>query len=56
MTKKNDKRFTLRLVPELNQRLLEASSEQGITKHALIVGILWKHVNLVEKVRKGAGA
>lgn len=42
--KKEERRFTLRIVPELAARLEKMSARQGITKNALIVNILWKHL------------
>ena len=44
VTKKNACRFTLRVVLELAARLEKVSAQQRITKNALIVSILWKHL------------
>ena len=37
-------RFTLRIVERLIHLLEETAKEQGVTKNALIVNILWEYV------------
>lgn len=44
MTRKEERRFTLRIVPDLAARLEKMSVEQGIAKNALIVNILWHYI------------
>ena len=39
-----DVRFTLRIVRELNSLLEEEARRKGITKHSLLVHILWDYV------------
>lgn len=50
---KQDIRFTLRLVHELDTRLGIESQRLGISKNSLIVNILWDHVKKQELVLKG---
>ena len=40
-----DVRFTLRIVRELNSLLEEEARRKGITKHSLLVHILWDYVS-----------
>ena len=37
-------RFTLRIVSELNQLLETRAKKLGVTKHALILKILWDYI------------
>ena len=37
-------RFTLRIVSELNQLLETRAKKLGVTKHALILQILWDYI------------
>ena len=37
-------RFTLRIVDELNQLLESRAKKLGVTKHALILQILWAYI------------
>jgi predicted transcriptional regulator len=45
-------RFTLRLVPALNEKLDKIAENRGQTKHALILEVLWAHVE--QKRARGA--
>ena len=49
------KRFTLRLVEALNAFLEAEAKRQGVTKHGLIVRILWEYKGGAENVRKSDG-
>ena len=42
MRDKKEVRFTLRIVPRLNELLNAESKSQGIAKNALILQILWE--------------
>ena len=41
-------RFTLRLVAELNKWLETEATKRGVTKHALILQILWQYADSKE--------
>lgn len=41
-------RFTLRIVQDLNQRLESKAKDMGITKHALILQVLWEYVETLQ--------
>ena len=45
---KNQVRFTLRLVAELNKLLETEAAKRGITKNALILQILWQYADSKE--------
>lgn len=47
--KKKEVRFTLRIVPRLNDLLSRESKAQGIAKNALILQILWEYVKQKDK-------
>lgn len=49
MQDKNEVRFTLRIVPRLNDLLSKESEEKGIAKNALILQILWERFKRKEK-------
>ena len=49
INQKNEVRFTLRLVPELDARLTQESARLGISKNNLIINILWGYVNSLNK-------
>ena len=49
MQEKKEVRFTLRIVHKLNDLLNKESRAQGLTKHALILQILWEYVKQKDK-------
>ena len=46
---KKEVRFTLRIVPKLNELLNKESKAQGIAKNALILQILWERFSQMKK-------
>jgi len=46
------KRFTLRIVEALNTFLEEEAEKHGMTKHGLILKILWDYKGGVENARR----
>ena len=49
---KDGVRFTLRLVDELNDMLEREAMEKGLTKHALLVQILWEYITRKGRERR----